>query len=312
MDLCSEYLDKGLNSVWERYNKVELSTALEAWQEFRPDLRKEVMGQGRGWKLINDNTGAHIALLSWNIAQNAKGLDSAYVWEVKDEFIPERYVQKTRLDTEFDDSMSVRKSVIRKYPTRSIYLANCIQWINPYTIGWGFPPVDRGTALRMVEDMSYTTKSGKIISDRKSVIWENIAMTDAMIERTFHSSVAGARSEAELQAYYDNATKQEYSRIGLCPDMSIQLAPLQLMSQDYWMGYRVHDGQMYWSKTKPRSDIETYVSEAAYIDASKKRFRDPSLSPQIEKYFNEGRCIFDSPETLVALQRWLFHNRQRI
>ena len=164
----------------------------------------------------------------------------------------------------------------------------------------------------MVEDMTYTTKSGKVITDRKSVIWENIAMTDAMIERTFHSSVAGAKSEAELQAYYDNATKQEYSRIGVCPDMTIQLAPLQLMSQDYWMGYRVHDGQMYWTKVKPRTDIETYVSEAAYIDASKKRFRDPSLSPQIEKYFNEGRCIFDSPETLVALQRWLFHNRQRI
>ena len=94
--------------------------------------------------------------------------------------------------------------------------------------------------------------------------------------------------------------------------MSIQLAPLQLMSQDYYMGYRVCNGSMYWTRTRPRTDIETYVSEAAYIDASKKRFRDPSLSPQIEKYFNEGRCIFDSPETLVALQRWLFHNRQRI
>ena len=42
------------------------------------------------------------------------------------------------------------------------------------------------------------------------------------------------------------------------------------------------------------------------------QYRDPSLSPQIEKFFNAGKCVFDSPDSLVALQRWLFHNRKRI
>lgn len=306
MSLCSEIIDRGENVVWERYNMSELSVALNTWMSFRPDLEKTTIGKGQGWKL-ESSSGGHVALISWSIAQNAKGLDSPYIYEIKDEFIPERYTNKTRLDTEFADAMSVRKSIIRGYPTRSIYFANNIQWINPYTIAWGVPPVDRGSYLKIID----TFELGEL-KDTRTILWENIAMTSAMIKRTFHTTVAGAQSQEDVEQYYENATRQEYSRIGTCPDMSIQLAPLQLMSQDYYMGYRVCNGSMYWTRTRPRTDIETYVSEAAYIDASKKRFRDPSLSPQIEKYFNEGRCIFDSPETLIALQRWLFHNRQRI
>lgn len=307
MSLCSELLDKGENCVWERYNMSELSVALETWMGFRPDLEKSTIGKGQGWKLTDPTTGGHIALISWNIAQNAKGLDSAYIYEIKDEFIPERYTNKSRLDTEFADSMSVRKSIIRKYPTRSIYFANCIQWINPYSIAWNIPAVDRGTFL-VVRDKF---RLGDL-EDHRVVLWENIGMTKAMIRRTFHATVAGASSQEEVEEYYRNATKQEYSRIGECPDKTIQLAPLQLMSQDYHMGYRMCDGKMYWTETRPRTDIETYVAEPEYIDIQRKRFRDPSLSPQIERFFNEGRCIFDCAETLVALQRWLFHNRRRI
>lgn len=312
MTLCSEALDRGENVVWERYNNNELSIALEAWQEFRPGLKKTSLGNGRGWKLTDESTGGHVALITWNIPQNAKGLDDAYIWEIKDEFIPESYKQKTRIFTEFDDAMSVRKSIIRKYPTRSIYLANCIQWINPYTTGWGLPPVDVGTALKSIQDMSYTTPSGRTFRDHKTIIWENIRMTEAMIERTFHTSVAGARSEEELRAYYNNATRQEYSRIEECPDKKVQLENLQLMSQGYYFGYRLYDGCLFWTQIRPRSDREVYVSEPEYIDIKRLHFRDLSLTRQIEAFFNDGRCIFDSTDTLVALQRWLFNNRKRI
>lgn len=312
MMLCSEVLDRGENVVWSRYNQAELSVALESWMDFRPGMKKSALGKGRGWKLLDEATGGHVALISWNIAQNAKGLDDAYIYEIKDEFIPERYTQKTRIFTEFEDSMSVRKSIIRKYPTRSIYFANCINWINPYTTAWGLPPVDVGYALKSIEDMSYTTKSGKTFRDTKSIIWENIAMTDAMIARTIHTNVAAVRSEAELKAYYDNATKQEYSRIEECPDKSVQLDTLQLMSQDYYFGYRSYNGCLYWTQIRPRPDREVYVSEPEYIDIKKLHFRDVSLTRQIEDYFNAGLCIFDSADTLVALQRWLFNNRKRI
>lgn len=307
MSLCSEVLDKGDNCVWERYNMSELSVALETWQGFRPDLEKTTIGRGQGWKLTDPTTGGHIALIAWNIAQNAKGLDAPYVYEIKDEFIPERYTQKTRLDTEFNDSMSVRKSIIRGYPTRSIYFANCIQWINPYSIAWGVPPVDRGTYI-VIRD---TFRLGDL-KDTRSILWENIAMTPAMIQRTFHTTVAGARDQREIEEYYRNATKQEYGRIEECPDKTIQLSSIQLMSQDYYLSYRQVGDLLYWTQVKPRTDIETYVSEPEYIDVQKKCFRDPSLSPQIERFFNEGKCVFDSPDSLVALQRWLFHNRKRI
>ena len=307
MTKASQILDKGDNVVWERYNMSELSVALETWQDFRPDLEKSTIGRGQGWKLTDPTTGGHVALIAWNIAQNAKGLDSPYIFEFKDEFIPERYTAKTRLDTEFADSMSVRKSIIRGYETRSIYFANCIQWINPYSIAWGVPPVDRGTFI-VIKDV-FTLGE---LKDTRTILWENIAMTPAMIERTFHTTVAGATSQEDVESYYRNATKQEYSRIAECPDKSLQLEPLQLMSQGYYMGYRIFEGLMYWTEIKPRHDIETYVAEPEYIDVNKKRFRDPSLSPQIESRFNAGLCVFDCPETLVALQRWLFHNRKRV
>ena len=313
MTLAKECVDRGENVVWERYNKVELGLALTTWTDFAPYLKKEAIPNGVGWKLIDESSGGHVALIPWNIPQNAKGLDSAYIWEIKDEFIPESYKQKTRIFTEFDDAMSVRKSIIRKYPTRSIYLANAIQWINPYTTNWQLPPVDVGYALKAVQDFSYTSRSsGRTFKDTRTIIWENISMTDAMIERTIHSVAAGARSEAELQAYYDNATKQEYSRIEECPDKSVQLAPLQIMSGDYYMGYRKFDGCLYWTQIRPRPDLEVYVSEPEYIDIGKLHFRDVGLTRQIEQWFNDGRCIFDSPDTLVALQRWLFNNRKRI
>ena len=307
MMLCSECLDKGENVVWERYNKVELGIALDEWMKFRPWLTKTTIPNGAGWKLIDETTGGHVALIPWNIAQNSKGLDDAYIWEVKDEFIPVRYTQKTRLDTEFDDAMAVRQSIIRKYPTRSIYFANCIQWINPYSVNWGLPPVDRGTYLKVIDTMEYKGKK-----DSRSILWENIAMTEGMIERTLHSVISSSRSQEEVDSYFDNATRQEYSRIEECPDLSVQPCHYQMMSQGYYMGYRQFEGTLYWFKTKPRDDIETFVSEPEYIDYERKQFRDPYLARQIEERFNDGHCAFDSPETLVALLRWLYHCRKRI
>ena len=168
MTLAKECIDRGENVVWERYNKVELGLALSTWTDFAPFLKKEAIPNGVGWKLIDESSGGHVALIPWNIPQNAKGLDSAYIWEIKDEFIPESYKQKTRIFTEFDDAMSVRKSIIRKYPTRSIYLANAIQWINPYTTNWGLPPVDVGYALKAIQDFSYTSRSGKTFKDSRN------------------------------------------------------------------------------------------------------------------------------------------------
>ena len=45
------------------------------------------------------------------------------------------------------------------------------------------------------------------------------------------------------------------------------------MSLGYYMSYREHDGLYYWYHvTKPRQ-VDTYVSEAEYMDAMKHRYR---------------------------------------
>ena len=310
MQLVSEGIARGEWSVWERYNTIELSQAIATWEQFAPHLTREALGSKGGIVLRDEETGGGVVLIAYNRPQNVKGLDMNFRWEIKDEFIPERYTEKTRLDTEFADSMSVYKSVKRSNPTRSIYLCNCIQWINPYTIAWNLPPVDRGTILKVVDTESVSV-DGVTHSAKRTIIWENVALTSAMIARNLQGDLV-AMSGAGLEDYYHNVTKAEYSRIARCPNPEKQPENLHLFSDGYTLGFRVHDGCIWFFKAKDRSDIQTLVGEPAYIDLEHNRIRSPSATRQFADHFNNGRCIFDSAESLVAFQRWLYHSRQML
>ena len=311
MDLTMECIDRGENVVWERWDKKGLAKTVDTWKNYHPDLKPSGLGDGDGVILTDESTGGRIYCIPYGLSDNIKGLDIPdLVWEIKDEFIPEVYRVKTRLDREFDASMSVRKTLKRNSGMRSIYLANCIAWQNPYCWAWEIGAIDKGITRKFI-DTATIEVDGYTFSEERVIVWENVAATPKIIERNMRSDMA-AMSEQEMINYYNNETKMEYTKIEECPDKNIQLQPVQLMSNGYYMSYRIYGDRIYFVNVKPRFDIPTYVSEPQYIDPNKKHYRYPQLEKQFEEHFNLGRCIFDSPKTIMAFQRWMWHCRQRV
>lgn len=311
MDLTNETLERGEHVAWERWDKQGLAKTINTWKNYRPDLKIQGLDGGDGNVLLDESTGGKIYCLPYGLSDNIKGLDIPdLVWEIKDEFIPEVYRVKTRLDREFGASMSVRKTLKRNSNMRSIYLANCIAWQNPYCWSWEIGPIDKGVTRKFIDSASVTV-DGKVYSEQRTIVWENIALTPAMIERNLRSDML-AMTEKEMEDYYDNATKMEYTKIANCPDMKVQPENVLLMSQGYYMGYRRYKGNLYIFHSKPRTDITVYVGEPEYIDLGKRHYRYPKLTKEFEEFFNAGHCIFDSAKTIMAFQRWIWHARQRL
>ena len=311
MDLTNECLERGENVVWERWDKQGLSKTINTWKNYRPELKQSGLDGGDGTVLLDESTGGRIFCIPYGLSDNIKGLDIPdLVWEIKDEFIPEVYRIRTRLDREFEASMSVRKTLKRNSGMRSIYLANCIAWQNPYCWNWEIGPIDKGVTRKFIDKVTINV-DGESYTESRTIVWENIALTKAMISRNLRSDML-AMTDKQIEDYYDNATKMEYTKIEQCPDKSIQPEKMLLMSMGYYIGYRKYNNKLYLYASKPRSDIATYVAEPEYIDISKKHFRYPAVAKTFEDYFNNGRCIFDNAKTIMAFQRWLWHTRQKI
>lgn len=309
MDFTMERLNKGENVAWERYTKKQLGKTVKTWLEYAPWMEKSTMEDGEGVILEHTN-GSQIIFIPYSLSDNVKGIDIPLTYEIKDEFIPERYTTKTRIDTEFESAMSVRKSLKRNGPMRSIYLANCICWQNPYCMEWEIGPIDMGITRKITD--KYSVKiDGEVYSETRCIVWENIAMTPAMIKRNLKSDLV-AMNEKDIVDYYHNATNVEYTKIGNCPNPNTPLINYQIMSDGYYMGYRMYNGCAYIVNVKPRLDVPTYVGEPEYIDLDKKHFRYVPLGKDFEALFDAGRCIFDSAKTIMAFQRWIWHLRKRM
>ena len=311
MELCYESISKGGYVAWGRYNKVELGQAVTSFKKFAPDMVKFETEDSTCKGLVDPATGGKIVFFPWNRSQNIKGLDFPFDYMVCDEFIPERYTEKTRLDTEFADWNSVYLSLARNNHTKVIMLANCIYWQNPFYLQWGIPPFSKGKILIADSTFSAIIK-GKRIETKRRVVCENVAMTEGMIERNLKQIAVGFGSSEDMQHYLDNVTKAEYTTIGQCPVKSIQLENIQLMSDGYYMGFREYDGKYYFVKVKPDYSKETAVSEPSYIDFSKNQYRTPRYNQFFEEAFNSALCVFDTAETLNAFLRWLRHNRGKV
>ena len=311
MQLAYESISKGDCVAWGRYNKIELGQAITSFKEFAPDMIEFKLDNTNCKGLVDPATGGKVVFFPWNRSQNMKGLDLPFQYMICDEFIPERYTEKTRLDTEFNDWNSVYLSLARNYQTKAIMLANCIYWQNPFYLQWGIPPFSKGKIL--VVDDKFTAKvEDKTYETKRRIVSENIAMTPAMIERNLKQIAIGFGSSEDMQQYLDNVTKAEYTTIGQCPDKKVQLEGIQLMSDGYYMGFREYDGMFYFCKIKPDYNKETAVSEPSYIDFTKNHWRTPKYNQFFEDIFNSALCVFDTPETLNAFLRWLRHNRNRI
>jgi hypothetical protein len=226
-----------------------------------------------------------------------------------DEFIPERYTVKTRYDTEFNDWTSVYFSLARSYNPTVIMFSNNIQWFNPFFMAWGLMPFSKGKICKSVKTFSYRFEN-ETIKTQRVVVFENVAGTKAIIKRNIHQQAIKFNSDKDMANYFDNETKQEYTAIGVCSDPSLPLSDIQIMSDGYYMRYRVQNGLWYWARVKNDSTLTTYTSEPQYVDFNTKTLRSKMLNQQLEVMFNAGVCVFDSSDTLMAFMRFLRHNRQ--
>lgn len=306
--LCKEVMDKGGCVAWGRYNKPELDKAMSTWQSFNPELVKTKASSGI--QLYEDeSTGGRLLGFSWSVSQSVKDTDIPLELIVYDEFIPERYTNKTRLDTEFADWYSVDTSLSRSYEPKKLMIANNIFWFNPFFLKWGIMPFAKGQICR-------TTNSARLegldIGYSRDIVVENIAGTKAIIQRNIKQQSLMFNSDKDLQRYYDNETKQEYTAIGQCPNKAKNLEPLMIMSEGYYLAFRYVDGLLYWVKAKPNYSVDTYVSEPEYIDLERRHWRRMDIAKSFEDAFNNGSCVFDTGDSLLTFLRWIRHMRGRL
>lgn len=304
-------IEKGHTILWERYNRDEYGISVKAWENFAPELEK---GESKGYReYVHPESGGKLLLIQTSVATNIKGYDDVPdklpVLEFKDEFLPVRYTNNNRFLYEYTEAMEIRKTFKRNGPMRSVYMSNCLNWLNPYTVAWQFSPVDTGKITMIID--SYTITAGdERLTDSRSILWHNVKPTKAQLKRVLRTEVS-SMNVTNMDAYLDNEFYKEYSKIARCPEMSIQLTDKQLMSEGYYFSYRIYQGKYYFCQTAPRKSVDTYVSEKEYIDIDERHFRTPYMASIYEQAFNDGLCIFDSTKTFYAFQRWLINLRKR-
>lgn len=176
--LKEKCIDKGEWCCWGRYNREELKQAKADVLSKIPDLVLNRELSSAASPVYEDpSTGGCIMLYSWNISQNLKGVDHPFLWNVCDEFIPERYTNRTRMDTEFQDWNSCRKSLARSYNCmNNIMLSNCIDWFNPFFLKWEVNPFPKGHIWKERRKLSIQV-DGMEISTVRTVAIENVAAT---------------------------------------------------------------------------------------------------------------------------------------
>ena len=307
---CHQLMDKGGTVGWLRYNKLEMDKAINSWQEFDPDL--ELSKDKNGVKILADPfTGGRVIFGNWSTAHNNRDTDYPFEMLVYDEIIPPRYTKKTRLDTEFDDWYDTDTSLSRSYNPIKLLICNNIVWQNPYFLQWGILPFGKGKIQKITNRVTIKAESGDMTTNNVIAIW-NVAGTDGIIKRNIQQQALKFRTDDEMQAYYDNEMKQEYTTLAECPDKTVQLEPYQLMSLGYYIGMRYYNGMYYFSKVNWDKDKDTYVSEPQYVDIMKDHYRVAQVGQDLEQWFNAGRCAFDNANTLMAFFRWLRNMRMRV
>ena len=309
--LVYETLLKGESVAWGRYNKPELSQAITDLTKNLPNLVPLKIPDSHFKWYQDECTGGCVCFFTWSIAQNAKGMDHPFKYMICDEFIPERYTNKTRMDTEFKDWDSVRKSIVRSYGTIPILLSNNIYWQNPFFLKWDIPAFSKGQILKKVDVMEGILE-GEHIKETRTIVIENVAGTPALIKRNIREQLLSFNSSEEMQAYFNNETKQEYTTIGSCPNPKQPLQPMLFMTEGYYFGLKYYEGTYYFQKVKPHYDTNTFVAEPQYVDERINHYRQPKITSDMEEWFNSGKCVFDKAETLNAFYRFLRNNRTRV
>lgn len=313
MCYAGDLINMGKTVVWERYNKDEYQLAKNTLVNFFPDYVD--ISKGSLTCLQNEESGGKIYIVQTSTANNLKGYDekdydSLPVLEIKDEFLPIRYNNSTRLTTEYFLAMEIRKTFKRNGPMRSLYLGNNLNWLNPYTMNWTMPLVSIGERVKVIDTYKLKFNEEEITSDR-TILWHSIKPSEQMLKRIFSSEVASLNQDS-LEEYFSNEFYKEYSCIGKCPDMQKPLAKYEIMSENYFIGIREYNGKLYFCHINHDVNKPVYVSETVYVDVDKGFIKLKSMGAEFENLLNTGFCIFDSQKTYFAFFRWIINLRKRV
>lgn len=311
---CHKFIKNGFSTVWLRWQRTELSTAIESWKEQFPDEYEDVTPKGTNiiyhtFRLKGtDNVVVFACVKDSNNVKDIQVPNLA--WLVYDECVPETYDVRTRRDVEFEKFTSIYMSFARKsVHMRAVLMCNVIDWFNPFTRGWEIFPFDAGIIRTFVDTFEVEDVDGNRIKTTRKIAVENIQPSKAMLDRVVELAKMRYNSQEELQKYINNATAKQYGLIGKCPDMTVPLHDLQFRRGDKYYSFRVYDGIYYFCEVEPRKDYPTEVFK--FGTNGHLEGRRPQLGKMIEELINAGLVRFESGHVFNELMNGLADYRMR-
>lgn len=310
---CHKAILSGYSCVWLRWQRNELGTAIDSWTKQFPDQYEDVTPKGnnvvyRTYKNYESNT--YIVFASVKDSVNVKDIQIPNLyWLCYDECVPEQYDVRTRRDVEFDKFTSIYMSFRRTSKTlRAVLMCNVIDWFNPFTRGYGITPFESGYIKVFLEKLETRDSDGNVTTTYLKVAYENIKPSAKMLDRVLELAKLRYTNSDELQKYINNATGKDYTMIGKCPDMSIELADIQFRRGDHYYSYRVHNGVYYFVETKKR-EIQTEVFK--FGTNGHLEGRRPEIGKIIEGLINNGMVRFENGHVFNDIMAGLADYRMR-
>lgn len=294
---CDKAINNGYNCIWLRWERTELSTAIDAWKEQFPDQYEDVTPKGTNivykkyQKVDSDNV---IVFACVKDSNKVKDIQVANLkWIAYDECVPETYDVRTRRDTEFKKFMSIYMSFVRKSKgVRAVLMCNVIDWFNPFTRGWDITPFEPGIIRTFIDTFEVEDTDGNITKTTRKIAIENIRPSKAMMERVIELAKLQFSNSKDLQKYLDNATGKDYSLIGRCPDMDTPLANIQFRRGERYYSYRLYNGIYYICETAKRDNLITEVFR--FGSNGHMECRRPAVGQAFEELINAGVVRFEN------------------
>ena len=189
-------------------------------------------------------------------------------------------------------------------------ICNTIDWFNSYFQAWGIVPFGAGLIRISTFDMDVTQKVGEEqihIKHTFKIVVENMKPSAKMIARIMGSE--GLRgSQDKMQKYIENYYKNQYTLIERCPEMKVQLEPMQVYYNDKYYGYRVYRNVIYWCETGKRN-VPTDVAKRCDMKLETRPAIRPIYAKTIEEGINAGYVRFDTGYTYNAIIGYIYEVR---
>ena len=312
LDLCIDRIEmKNQNCAWSRWDREELKVA-EAEFERKVNMdeyKRFALTKSSGSIYENQTTGKSITFTAVKDYTKYKGIDipDLRYW-IYDEFLPEKYQTITRKRDEFPAWSSLYTTLRRNNKKfTALLISNCISWFNGYFDAWGILPFPSGQIKRYPQQY-IDPELG--IEVKRTIVMDNVKPTKAMIKRVVADEVLKGKTNEEIQAYLNNATKDITSFVEKCPDKSIPLSKHQWLMNDHYYSYRIYDGLMYFCEHAKRDGVFTLTLNKDELKPG--IVRDRSEAKLFEDYINMGMMRFEDAGTQSAIYLMVQLGKERI